>query len=187
MEVGVVVRRTSAEAYHALIDSGALSRKRALVYDTLFRKGPLTEAGVHSVLGGDRVSVSPRFAELQLMGLIEEVGTAINQHSGNTVILWDVTDRVVPLSLTRPKHVSRKEMEARIAELEAEASQHESIDVTEVAKMLEQSIMEVRWPCTLDDLDKAIEFVRERLVHAYAIRGVPESNLKSIPTTEIVE
>ena len=53
------------------------------------------------------------------------------------------------------------------------------IDPDHLATILVKSIMEIRWPCTLDDMPKAIAFVRERLIHAYAIRGVVETALGS--------
>jgi hypothetical protein len=60
---------------------------RAKVLDEL-TEGPLSEYEVAARLGKDRVSVSPRFAELRDMALIEAHGTKINPQTNKECIVW---------------------------------------------------------------------------------------------------
>jgi hypothetical protein len=89
------VRKTSAKAYNKIKEEGLLSKTRFAVYEHLFRFGPLTASQIAEekqfrVKG----SVCARLTELRTLGVVEEVQEVICPISKQTVILWDVTDRL---------------------------------------------------------------------------------------------
>lgn len=104
-----MIRQTSIEAYHAIKESGLLSRRRFQVYDILFHHGPLTAGEVfqlglqegtwsRAVKGG----ICARLTELRDVGVAEEKGTRTCSLSGQKTILWDVTPRL-PIKFDKPK------------------------------------------------------------------------------------
>ena len=89
------VRRTSAKAYNTIKEEGLLSKARFAVYEHLFRFGPMTASQIAQekqfrVKG----SVCARLTELRNLGVAEEIREVVCPISNQTVILWDVTDRL---------------------------------------------------------------------------------------------
>ncbi len=61
---------------------------RARVLDAL-SDGPKSEHEVASILSKERVSVSPRFAELRDAGLIRQAGTKVHAATNKECICWE--------------------------------------------------------------------------------------------------
>ena len=97
-----MVRQTSIEAFHTIKNNGLLSKRRWEVYEFVFHHGPVTcrQTVKHIAKDkGESVSItyssySSRFSELERMGVIREIGTTLDPETNNTVILWDVTDKL---------------------------------------------------------------------------------------------
>ena len=82
-----MVRETSAAAYHEIVESGLLSKRRLQVYEYLYRNGPCTARQVsEGVPGGWK-----RLGELRDLGVVAEIGQTVCGVTAKTVILWDVT------------------------------------------------------------------------------------------------
>lgn len=100
-----MIRQTSIEAYHKIKENGLLVGMRFRVYEALYNRGPcsIRELYVSSFrdLGVIDRSVSPRFAELKRLGVIQEMGKRKCSVSGSRTIFWGVTDRL-PLKLDKP-------------------------------------------------------------------------------------
>jgi hypothetical protein len=97
-------RRTSIEAYQAILSEGLLSRLRWFVYDLLYHHGPMT--GNQLI---DRVKTrkntgafNTRLSELRDLGVVYEVGEVKDPITGRQVILWDVTEKL-PKKVEKPK------------------------------------------------------------------------------------
>jgi hypothetical protein len=100
-----MTRNTSIEVYHQIESEGLLSKLRFLVYDIIFKKGPLTIAEASSFASKiDSRSISPRFAELQKRGVITTIGRKFCSVTGREVILWDVTNNL-PIKLEKPTKI----------------------------------------------------------------------------------
>jgi hypothetical protein len=121
-----VIRETSIEAYHKIKESGILSKRRWEVYDFVFLHGPTTirRAVKHfSFLNGQEISITfssygTRFSELQRMGAIQEAGRVVDEDTGNTVMLWDVTNRIpVKFQPKESKDQKIKRLEEELIEL----------------------------------------------------------------------
>lgn len=92
-------RQTSLDAYRKNEASGLFSRRRWEVYTWLFQHGPATAGRIDRGIFGQRSNrnnTANRLKELRVMGVTQEVGEA-KEITGETVILWDVTD-----ALARP-------------------------------------------------------------------------------------
>jgi hypothetical protein len=105
-----MIRKTSIEAYRAIIESGLLPRRRLEVYQFVYEHGPTTIRETWKALGPERTtgSYSTRFSELRDQGVIEEIGERFDPVTGMTVILWDVTAEL-------PKAIERKKTKIEIA------------------------------------------------------------------------
>jgi hypothetical protein len=112
-----VLRQTSAESYNTIEREGLLGQLQWDVYKALYRYGPLTQGELwkeHFELQYGRPSITPRFAELERMGLIASIGERPCRYTHMTALVWDVTDRLPE----KPKpRQSKKEI---IAELQAQ-------------------------------------------------------------------
>lgn len=101
-------RQTSIEAFHEIKANGLLSERRFQVYECLFESGPLTQNECHQLISSDNMitkqSIGPRFAELERVGVITEVGKRVCSVTGKNCIIWDVTKKL-PLKLDKPKKV----------------------------------------------------------------------------------
>jgi len=98
-------RKTSIDAYYAALESGLLSRRRQEAYDVTFRRGPLTAMEAARLIPGalDH-SISPRFAELRDMKVMEEIQVRPCMITGENVIEWDTTDNL-PIKLEKDSSV----------------------------------------------------------------------------------
>ena len=118
------MRDTSTAVYHEIMASGLLTRYRRRVFECIYRHGPISIGAVVRAAkekGLREQVVSPRFAELQSLGVITEVGHTIDAVTGMRVLLWDITGK----SPVKPeKRVSKKarmkELEKLVASLEEE-------------------------------------------------------------------
>lgn len=90
-----MTRQTSIDVYHQIESEGLLSQRRWQVYETLYHHGPLTamETGrlIKSALDH---SISPRFAELKRLGVIEEVGRRHCTITGRISLIWATTENL---------------------------------------------------------------------------------------------
>jgi len=101
-----------------------LSERRAEVYAALFAIGPATANECFQHLAKNLPfdgNVHARFVELRAMGLAEELGTKTCRTSGRKAILWDVTDRVVPLPYKRPEDTPSKSLLEEVNQIAMEA------------------------------------------------------------------
>jgi hypothetical protein len=90
-----MTRTTSIQAYHKIKDEGLLSQRRWEVYDALFKHGPKTGGELFNICGGVvKGSVCARLTELRDLGVAYEQGTKTCDLTGQTAILWDVTDKL---------------------------------------------------------------------------------------------
>lgn len=112
------VRQTSIQTYHAIKESGLLSRRRWQCYDIVFSHGPCTanQAWEHMVDCGyisrsSNANVVTRLGELRDMGVVREVEVTRCPVTGQSVILWDVTDR---MPVTLPKKETNKQIIKRL-------------------------------------------------------------------------
>lgn len=99
------MRQTSVEAFHTIRDNGLLSKRRWQVYEYVYTFGPCSAGDAVQALsktGIGHSSVTPRFAELQELGLFTDVGTKKDPKTQQTVIVWDVTDKL-PLKFEKPQ------------------------------------------------------------------------------------
>ena len=115
------VRSTSIQAYREIQSNGLLSKRRFEVYDCLFHHGPLSSMEIKNRISSAALnSTSPRLAELRNMGVVAETGTKRCQHTGQTVILWDVTGNL-PVALPKKKSLKQelKELREKVRHLEA--------------------------------------------------------------------
>lgn len=122
-----MTRRTSAAAYHEIVDNGLVGRRQRQVYEILYRHGPLTMNQVYEKMktqtGYEVAShgLGPRLTELRDMGVAAEVGTVRDPITNMTVLLYDVTDQLpvkLPKKTTKDQIIAQQA--ARIATLEAE-------------------------------------------------------------------
>lgn len=93
----VAVRQTSLQAYNEIQANGLLSHMRWVVYDCLFRHGPLTAHELDKYLakpGETKTSYHKRLSELRDMGVVAEVGERPCSITNMTAVLWDVTDKL---------------------------------------------------------------------------------------------
>lgn len=107
-----MARNTSITAYNTICDNKLLSLRRMEVYDYLFRNGPCTAKQVTNGLispGQNSGGYTTRLSELKRMGVVDEVGETKCQETGQTVLLWDVNDRL-PKKLDKQQVISRKHL-----------------------------------------------------------------------------
>lgn len=98
-----IPRDTSIQAYHQIKDEGLLSRMRLMVYEHLFKHGPLTRSELDNQLKGPN-EVNPsyhkRLSELERQGVVKTVGRKACSITGRECELWDVTS-ALPIPFTR--------------------------------------------------------------------------------------
>jgi hypothetical protein len=107
-----MTRETSIEAYHKIEAEGLLSRRRWEVYDFVYKHGPVIvrDAWKSIAPGTSTGSISTRFSELERMGVLKEVGQQLDESTGMTVILWDVTENL-------PREIEKEKIPATKIEL----------------------------------------------------------------------
>lgn len=91
-----MIRQTSIEVYREIEASGILSHRRWEVYSALYKNGPLTRNEIAPFVNipGYHSNISARLTELREMGIVMEVGEKLCSMTGNSIILWDVTDQL---------------------------------------------------------------------------------------------
>lgn len=98
------MKKTSIETYKKIIASGLLSKRRREVYDFVYHNEPCTiRSVVHQIGGGEWQSYSPRFSELEKMGVIEVVGETKSHKSGQQVSLYATTGKFPKLIKSKKK------------------------------------------------------------------------------------
>lgn len=95
------MRQTSIDVYHQIRDEGLLSKRRLQVYETIYLHGPITQMETAKIADILDHSVTPRFAELEKMGVIATVGERDCTRTGRKVLMWDVTGRL-PTKFEKP-------------------------------------------------------------------------------------
>jgi hypothetical protein len=88
------VRETSAAAYKALVEDGALGRMQRRVYAVLYDAGPMTANEINRAClqeGEVAPSYHKRLSELERLGVVRRVGIRKCNVSGNDCDAWDVT------------------------------------------------------------------------------------------------
>lgn len=94
-----MARNTSIQVYDKIKANGLLSKRRFQAYDTVFNHGPLTATQVSKIAGVP--GLWKRLPELRKLGVVAEVGTSQCPITGETVLLWDVTDQL-PIESNSP-------------------------------------------------------------------------------------
>lgn len=102
-----MIRETSIEAYNQIKANGLLSKRRFQIYDCLYFNGPMTAMEVFKKLGL-RTNQSGRFTEMEKLEVIQDAGTKLDDETGMTVTLWDVTSGL-PQKIKKPTKKQRKE------------------------------------------------------------------------------
>jgi hypothetical protein len=90
------MRKPRIEAYRVIVEQRKLGHMLALIYDLLYKFGPMTMAEVwFKASTGRQISVfRPRFSDLERYGVIEPVGERACFVTRIKSMLWDVTDTV---------------------------------------------------------------------------------------------
>lgn len=92
-------RKTSIDVYHRIEAEGLLSAVRFEVYSILFKYGPLTATCIASKMERYKspsvgANVHARLGELRARGVVKEVGEGVCPLTGNTVLVFDVTENL---------------------------------------------------------------------------------------------
>jgi len=107
-----MTRETSIAAYHAVEESGLVSRMRLVVLKILAEHGPLTANELRRY-GNPEINsgiYTTRFSELRRMGLIYELEQRPCEITGINAISWELTGNTVAKKLTKePSAKERKE------------------------------------------------------------------------------
>lgn len=85
------MRKTSLDAYYEIKKSGLLSERRFQVYEIIVKRGPITQSELTSMFPGRDNSMRPRFAELEVLGVIRSIGTRTCRITGRNVHEWAAT------------------------------------------------------------------------------------------------
>ena len=90
-----MVRETPIEVYHAIKDSGVLSKARIRVLEAVYLLQSCTSGEAYSIMRSEFNGALPqsraRFTELREMGCIRENGTRSCKITGRRVIVWEPT------------------------------------------------------------------------------------------------
>ena len=109
-----MTRQTSIEAYRTIQDEGLLTKSRLVIYKNLFVRGPCTASQLHQSLGWRvKGSISARLTELVQMGVVTEVTEAKCPISNQTVIFFDVTDKL-PVKMKKDKTLTLRQAKQRM-------------------------------------------------------------------------
>lgn len=106
-----MIRQTSINAYLEIKEKGLLSKRRWQVYEVLYQHGPLTGREVNKILatarGNNSSTFIGRLSELRDLGIVYECGEKFDSETNQTVLLWDVTDKL-PIKLEKQKRIKCK-------------------------------------------------------------------------------
>lgn len=126
---------TSAEAYAYCLENGIISQSVAEVLKAICDGGSMNQTMCHQAIirstgkvGLEKYSVSPRFAVLERMGLIREVGKYPCPVTNRTTVFYDATMTKPVMSegdalKNADKRELMKTLKDRNTELEAEVKQ----------------------------------------------------------------
>jgi hypothetical protein len=91
-----MTRSTSIEAYKHIQETGLLTKLKWDIYKALYHDGPLTQNELISrnFHNTPTRSLTPRFAELNRLGVIRVVGRRMCSTSGRDALVWDVTSNL---------------------------------------------------------------------------------------------
>ncbi len=94
-----MTRKTSIEAYNAVLHSGMVGNRHKEIYRIIYAHGPMTANECFNMLAkglGDDFrfdsNTRSRLTELRERGLLQELGTRPCTVTKRKCILWDVTD-----------------------------------------------------------------------------------------------
>jgi hypothetical protein len=110
------MRSTSIATYEQIVAEGLLPEKRLEVYECIFERGPCTATQVEVWLNDK--SAHKRTSELRDQGVLYEKGEVDCPITGRPAILWDVTDALPTAYSADGVRESRKQLLARLEELE---------------------------------------------------------------------
>ena len=116
---GMSKRETSRDAYLYIKENGLLSRTRFKVYEWLYEHGPATARECFADTGLE-THHSPRFNELEDLGVVSRTGTRVCRVTGFNAIEWGITDKLPHDKQghkRKPKRLSKKEMNSALGEL----------------------------------------------------------------------
>ena len=94
---------------------------RKEVYKCIYNHGYITGSQTKKILNKSNQlseSVRNRITELKDMGLVEELGTVLCEYTNRQVLLFDVTDRKVPLPI--PMKLTKEQKKAKVQNLIAD-------------------------------------------------------------------
>lgn len=174
-----MIRSTSAEAYQRIKSDGLINGLKLVIYDALYRHGPLTQREVF-----DRITssghfhkfgaISPRFAELERIGLIFTDGTTKRKdtQTGMNTMLWDVTSNLpVPVEKRLSNKQKLEKSEEEVRKLRNYISGMEKSDAQQAFPQMEMAILKRN-----NDWCKACAVRMERAFHDYIEAKVRNEN-----------
>lgn len=92
------VRQTSIEVYRKITENGLLSKLLLEVYSFLYHHGPCTAVELFYKMGWHNTSsnhnIASKLGTLRDRGAVVELGKRPCNITGNTVIVWDCSDKV---------------------------------------------------------------------------------------------
>lgn len=120
-----MTQQTSTDVYNEIKNKGLLTHLRWEVYNCLYTNGPLTQAETSRIIGnhGENQGITPRFAELQRMGVIRKIGKRRCTVTGYTVFEWGLTDQL-PQKTAAPL----RSLKAEIMELQKQIQELKKIN-----------------------------------------------------------
>lgn len=101
------MRKTSIDAYNEIREKGLLGPLQLAVYEIVFLKGPITQGEVwHDHLPSrQRPTVTPRFAELERLGVISSTGERPCRVTGKRARTWEATKNLPEKPPPEEKHL----------------------------------------------------------------------------------
>jgi DNA-binding MarR family transcriptional regulator len=101
------MRSTSINVYKQIEAEGLLSKRRFEVYRAIYNKGPMTQNETLHYLNAPQSSITPRFAELERMGVIKAIGERSCSITGRVVLVWQTTNNL-PVKYEKAKKIKCK-------------------------------------------------------------------------------
>lgn len=120
-----IMRQTSIEAYNYVKENGILARFQFQVYETVYLNDGITQNECHRIMEDtykrriNKPSVTPNFARLKEMLLIEEIGERDCRVTGRNCLIYSITgNRPFIVKKDKPKSKDQQIKELR-EEIEA--------------------------------------------------------------------
>lgn len=106
------MRDTSLQAYKQIVASGLINGIRLQVFDAIYKHGPITmnEIFIEHLPTISQHTQTPRYAELEEMGVIAAVGKRVDRHTNVECITWDITGKSptkLKPRLSKPDQIAR--------------------------------------------------------------------------------